>query len=233
MRIVAFLKRFFLSEEQTTESQMKKYLIAGLGNVGSKYDNTRHNIGFEVLDALALDREAIFETSRLGDIAKFRYKGRVFVLLKPSTYMNLSGKAVRYWQTKEKIPAANLLVVCDDISLPIGAIRLKPKGGAGGHNGLQNIQDLLGTSIYSRLRFGIGNDFSRGRQSDYVLGEWKDTEREILPSRIDKMGKAILSFGTVGLNNTMNVYNGNPSADLQQIDAKKSQEKEDKPDKPD
>ncbi|HIP47893.1 MAG TPA: aminoacyl-tRNA hydrolase [Lutibacter sp.] len=188
---------------------MKKYLLVGLGNIGAKYENTRHNIGFEVLDTLAKKQEVLFESAKLGAITKFRFKGRVYILLKPSTFMNLSGKAVRYWLTKEKIPTENLLVICDDLSLPIGTLRIKPKGGAGGHNGLQNIQDLLGSSIYPRLRFGIGDKFSKGRQSDFVLGEWKDSERKIINKRIEKAAEAILSFGTAGLNNTMNAYNGN------------------------
>ncbi len=212
MRIIQFFKSLFDTKNET-EDFMKKYLIVGLGNIGAKYDNTRHNIGFEVLDALAKMQEVNFESDKLGSMVKCRYKGRTFILLKPSTYMNLSGKAVRYWQTKEKIPNENLLVICDDLSLPVGALRLKSKGGAGGHNGLQNIQDLLGTSVYSRLRFGIGNEFSKGRQSDFVLGEWEDAERDKITQRIDKAAKAILSFGTAGLGNTMNTFNGNSTLD--------------------
>jgi PTH1 family peptidyl-tRNA hydrolase len=209
MRLRDFYRKFFSLRNKSTEDKMKKYLIVGLGNIGAKYNNTRHNIGFEVLDTLAKMQKISFESDKLGAISKFRYKGRTFILLKPSTYMNLSGKAVRYWLTKEKISSENLLVICDDLSLPLGALRLKSKGGAGGHNGLQNIQDLLGTSVYSRLRFGIGNEFSKGHQSDFVLGEWKDSELEKIPRRIDKAAKAILSFGTAGLGNTMNAFNGN------------------------
>ena len=187
---------------------MKKYLIVGLGNIGIKYDGTRHNIGFEVLDKLAEKKEISFEAGKLGSLARFNFKGRNFLLLKPATYMNLSGKAVRYWLTKENIASENLLVICDDLSIPLGALRLKPKGSAGGHNGLESIQNLLGTSQYSRLRFGIGNNFSKGGQSDYVLGEWKEEEKEKLPPRIEKATEAILSFGLAGINNTMNGFNG-------------------------
>lgn len=190
------------------EEFMKKYLIVGLGNIGAKYEETRHNIGFDVVDALAKEKEATFEPAKLGSIAKFRNKGRAFTLLKPATYMNLSGKAVKYWQTKEKILPENTLIICDDLSLPTGALRLKSKGGAGGHNGLQNIQDLLGTSSYPRLRFGIGNDFSKGKQSEFVLGQWNEKEKEIIEKRIAKAATAILSFGMAGINDTMNGFNG-------------------------
>ncbi len=209
MGLLAFIQSLFTKENP--EEIMKKYLIVGLGNIGTKYDNTRHNIGFEVVDSLANKRGANFEPAKLGSIAKFRFKGRQFILLKPSTFMNLSGKAVRYWMTKEKIPTENLLVICDDLSLPLGALRLKSKGGAGGHNGLQNIQDLIATSQYPRLRFGIGNDFSKGHQVDFVLGTWKEEERTIINPRIEKAAEAVLSFGTAGLNNTMNSFNGAPT----------------------
>lgn len=208
MGFLKFIKSLFIQEN--TEDSMKKYLIVGLGNIGDKYDNTRHNIGFDILDFLANKQKVVFESAKLGAVTKFRHKGRLFILLKPATYMNLSGKAVRYWQTKEKIALENTLVICDDLSLPLGALRLKSKGGAGGHNGLQNIQDMLGTAQYPRLRFGIGNDFSRGKQVDFVLGKWKDDEREKLTPRIEKAAQAILSFGTAGLNNTMNGFNGSP-----------------------
>jgi PTH1 family peptidyl-tRNA hydrolase len=213
MGLIALFRKLFI-RNQKTEEPMKKYLIVGLGNIGAKYDNTRHNIGFEVLEELSKDRESVFEADKLGSISTFRYKGRLFILLKPATYMNLSGKAVRYWLNKEKISVENLLVICDDLSLPIGTLRLKSKGGAGGHNGLQNIQDLLGSSVYPRLRFGIGDKFSKGRQVDFVLGEWTDAERKIVNNRMQKATQAILSFGTAGLNNTMNAYNG--SLDLKQ-----------------
>jgi PTH1 family peptidyl-tRNA hydrolase len=207
MGFYSFFKSFFKPKE-TEDDLMKKYLIVGLGNIGSEYHNTRHNIGFEVLDALAKEREISFDSVKLGAMAKFRFKGRTFILLKPSTYMNLSGKAVRYWMTKEKIQTNNLLVICDDLSLPVGTLRLKSKGGAGGHNGLQNIQDLLGSSVYPRLRFGIGNKLSKGKQSDFVLGKWKEVELEIVKKRIPRILQAILTFGTEGINNTMNKHNG-------------------------
>ncbi len=209
MHIIDFIKSIFGLKSET-EDLMKKYLIVGLGNKGTKYDNTRHNIGFEVVDALAKNRDAEFEPAKLGAMAKFRFKGRTFILLKPTTYMNLSGKTVRYWLNKEKIQMENLLIICDDLSLPIGTLRIKSKGGAGGHNGLQNIQDLLGTSVYPRLRFGIGNKFSKGKQTDFVLGEWEENEQKMLMKRIKKATEAILSFGTAGLNNTMNGFNGTP-----------------------
>lgn len=208
MSFLAFCKKFFSLKRNPKEISMKKYLVVGLGNVGSKYDGTRHNIGFEVLEKLANVLEISFEADKLGSLAKFNHKGRSFILLKPATYMNLSGKAVRYWLTKENIAIENLLIICDDISIPLGTLRLKAKGGAGGHNGLESIQNLLGTPQYARLRFGIGNNFSKGRQSDYVLGEWKEEEIEKLPPRIEKAAKAVLSFGLAGINNTMNGFNG-------------------------
>lgn len=208
MRFLAFCKRFFSLRNKTKEVSMKKYLIVGLGNIGSKYDGTRHNIGFDVLDELAKKREISFEIGKLGSVAKFKYKGRSFITLKPATYMNLSGKAVRYWLTKENIAPENLLIICDDLNIPLGSLRLKSKGGAGGHNGLESIQNLLGTSQYARLRFGIGDNFSKGRQSDYVLGEWTEAEKEKIQARIEKAADAVLSFGTAGINNTMTGFNG-------------------------
>ncbi|WP_204344737.1 aminoacyl-tRNA hydrolase [Psychroserpens algicola] len=187
---------------------MKKFLIVGLGNIGEKYANTRHNIGFKVLDALAEKEDLKFETLKLGDVSTYRFKGRTFILLKPSTYMNLSGKAVLYWLTKEKIPLENLLIITDDLNLPFGNIRLKSKGSDGGHNGLKDIQDKLQTTKYNRFRFGISDQFSKGRQVDYVLGEWTELESEKLPERLDKSIELIKSFGTAGVNNTMNSFNG-------------------------
>ena len=160
-----------------------KYLVVGLGNIGAEYADTRHNIGFKVLDCLAEQSNIAFTTGRYGATAELRYKGRTLVLLKPSTYMNLSGKAVRYWMEAEKIAPENLLVVVDDIALPFGTLRMRPKGSAGGHNGLKNITELLGTEAYARIRFGIGGDFARGHQVDYVLGSWSDEERTALPAR--------------------------------------------------
>lgn len=184
-----------------------KYLIIGLGNPGPEYVDTRHNIGFQVLDHLARLADARFSPARYGDHAEMRHKGRTFTLIKPSTFMNLSGKAVRYWMDQEGIPADRTLVITDDLALPFGAIRIKPSGGAGGHNGLTSIIQLLGTEEFPRLRFGIGSDFSRGRQSEYVLGAWNETERKALPERIDLAGKAVLQFGLLGLDQAMNSFN--------------------------
>ncbi|MCF6213284.1 MAG: aminoacyl-tRNA hydrolase [Flavobacteriaceae bacterium] len=186
---------------------MKKYLIVGLGNIGHKYVNTRHNIGFDILDALASKEKVIFETLKLGDLARFNFKGRTFVMLKPSTYMNLSGKAVNYWMQKEKVSSSHLLIVCDDINLTLGTIRLKAKGSDGGHNGLKDIQEVLQTTKYPRLRFGVGADFSKGKQVDYVLGNWSAEDNTLLAENIDKACESIKSFGTAGLANTMNVFN--------------------------
>lgn len=187
---------------------MKKFLIVGLGNIGPKYENTRHNIGFKILEELAREKEVAFETQKLGEVATFRFKGRTFVLLKPSTYMNLSGKAVNYWMQKEKISLENLLVVTDDLNLPFGTLRLKTKGSDGGHNGLKDIQAQLNTTKYNRFRFGISDEFSKGQQVDYVLGEWGDEEKKKLPERLKTSAELILSFGTAGISNTMNSFNG-------------------------
>ncbi len=184
-----------------------KYLIVGLGNIGAEYAETRHNIGFKVLDALAGASDTFFTTGRYGDRATLRHKGHSLLLLKPSTYMNLSGKAVRYWMDAEHIAPENLLVVSDDIALPFGTLRLRPKGSAGGHNGLKNIAELLGTEEFARMRFGVGGDFPRGHQVDYVLGEWTEEERAALPERLKLFGDAILSFAAVGLERTMNLFN--------------------------
>ncbi len=189
-------------------NSMKKFLIVGLGNIGDKYANTRHNIGFKILDALAEKEDLKFETQKLGDLTTYKFKGRTFILLKPSTYMNLSGKSVLYWLTKEKIPLENVLVVTDDLNLPFGNIRLKTKGSDGGHNGLKDIQNKLQTTKYNRFRFGINDEFSKGRQVDYVLGEWTDDEYKQLPERFNKAIELIKSFGTAGINNTMNAFNG-------------------------
>lgn len=184
-----------------------KYLIVGLGNIGAEYADTRHNIGFKVLDALAEASDTVFTADRYGSVARLRHKGRQLTLLKPSTYMNLSGKAVRYWLDAEKVDIANLLVVVDDIALPFGTLRMRPKGSEGGHNGLKNISELLGRNDYARLRFGIGGDFARGHQVDYVLGEWTDDERKALPERLKLFGDAILSFVTMGPAHTQNLFN--------------------------
>ena len=184
-----------------------KYLIAGLGNIGAEYTETRHNIGFKVVDALAKAAGVAFETGRYGSVAELKYKGRTFILLKPSTYMNLSGKAVGYWLKTEKIPIENLFVVVDDIALPFGTLRIRGKGSDGGHNGLKNISELLGTEEYARMRFGVGGDFPKGHQVEYVLGEWTDEERKALPERLKVFVDAIRSFATVGTQLTMTNFN--------------------------
>ncbi len=184
-----------------------KYLIVGLGNIGNEYAETRHNIGFKVLDALAAVSNTVFRTDRYGDVAEMRYKGRTFVLLKPSTYMNLSGNAVRYWLQKEKIEPADMLVVVDDLALPTGALRMRGKGSDGGHNGLKSIDSCIGTNNYPRLRCGIGHNFAQGRQVDYVLGGWSDEEKPLLKAQIETAVEAVLSFGTIGVERTMNTFN--------------------------
>ena len=187
---------------------MKKFLIVGLGNIGDKYTNTRHNIGFKIVDEVAEEHKVSFETEKLGDIANFRFKGRTFILLKPSTFMNLSGKAVKYWMQKENIPIDNLLIITDDLNIDFGTIRVKAKGSDGGHNGLKDIQEKLGTNKYPRFRFGVGANYSKGRQVDYVLGEWNKEETSLLIERLPTSAKVITSFGTAGLANTMNTFNG-------------------------
>lgn len=194
--------------DQAGEVDMKKFLIVGLGNIGPKYHNTRHNIGFKTLDYLAEKENLTWETAKLGDITVYKVKGRSFLLLKPSTYMNLSGKAVKYWLDKEKIPLENLLVVTDDLNLPFGSIRVKIKGSDGGHNGLKDIQNVLQTTKYNRFRFGISNEFSKGSQIDYVLGDWSLDEEKQLPERLEISKKIIESFALAGINITMNSYNG-------------------------
>ena len=184
-----------------------KYLIVGLGNIGAEYADTRHNIGFRVLDALAEASNVSFKADRYGAVATLRHKGRTVILLKPSTYMNLSGKAVRYWLDAEKIPRENLLVISDDIALPFGTLRIRQRGSAGGHNGLKNIAELLGSEDFARMRFGVGGDFPRDHQVDYVLGEWTAEEREALPERLKVFGDAVLSFATIGVERTMNFFN--------------------------
>lgn len=184
-----------------------KFLIAGLGNIGDEYANTRHNIGFLVLDALAGASNTFFKTDRLASVAEVKFKGRTFVLIKPTTYMNLSGKAVNYWLQAEKIPVENLLVVTDDIALPFGKLRMKGKGSDGGHNGLKSIQEVLGTADYARLRFGIGSEYAKGRQVEYVLGQWSREEQEQLPDRIKVASEMVKSFGAIGLQLTMTNFN--------------------------
>jgi PTH1 family peptidyl-tRNA hydrolase len=184
-----------------------KFLIVGLGNIGSEYSETRHNIGFKVLDALAGASNLFFKTDRYGDVCELKHKGRTFILLKPSTYMNLSGNAVRYWLQQEKIPVENMLVVTDDLALPFGKLRMRGQGSDGGHNGLKHINEILKTTQYARLRFGISAEFSKGQQVDYVLGVWNELEKETLQEHIDRSAKAVLSFGLIGLARTMNEVN--------------------------
>ncbi|WP_312902784.1 aminoacyl-tRNA hydrolase [Chryseobacterium taichungense] len=185
-----------------------KYLIVGLGNKGSEYENTRHNIGFKVADKIAETLEAPFQTTNFGWMADGKYKGRRVLILKPDTYMNLSGNAVRYWMQKENVPLENVLIVTDDLALPFGTLRMKAKGSDAGHNGLKNINEVLQTQNYARLRFGISADFSEGRQVDYVLGTWNEEENAVLPERIEKFAKSSLSFVFAGINNTMSAFNG-------------------------
>ena len=203
-------KWFFKNKPNTnTATEMsKKYLIVGLGNIGADYVNTRHNIGFKGVEKFAQLNDAVFETKKLGDLASFKFKGRTFLLLKPNTYMNLSGKAVKYWLEKESIPPENLLVITDDLNLPFGTLRLKMKGSAGGHNGLKDLQDKLNTSQYNRLRFGISDEFAKGRQVDYVLGNWTDEESETLKERLEHCSEFIKNFVMAGIQNAMNTFNG-------------------------
>ena len=186
----------------------KKYLIVGLGNTGADYVNTRHNIGFKALNHFANTHNIEFESRKLGALANYKLKGRTFLLLKPNTFMNLSGKAIKYWLDKEKIPMANLLVITDDLNLSFGTLRLRTKGSDGGHNGLKDIQDKLNTTQYNRLRFGISDEFSKGRQVDYVLGAWSDEETSKLDERLNRVSQSLISFGMSGINETMNQFNG-------------------------
>ncbi len=186
-----------------------KYLIAGLGNMGEQYANTRHNIGFVVLDALAFSFGVVFTPGRHGSVATARYKGRILVMIKPSTYVNLSGKAIKYWLNKEKVPPENMLVIVDDLALPLGQLRLRAKGSDGGHNGLADIIYHLETIEFPRLRIGIGDDFARGTQVDYVLSKWTRGEEELLIPRIEKAVDAVKSFVTIGIERTMGEVNPN------------------------
>ena len=185
-----------------------KYLIVGLGNKGDEYTETRHNIGFKIADKIAETLEVPFKPANFGLVAEGKYKGRKVFVLKPDTYMNLSGNAVKFWLQKENIPLENLMIVTDDLSLPFGTLRMKMKGSDAGHNGLKSIQEQLNTPNYPRLRFGISADFPEGRQVDYVLGKWNEEELKTLQDRIDVFAKACLSFVFAGMNNTMNTFNG-------------------------
>lgn len=203
-----WITSLFQTQKTVTAPDMKKFLIVGLGNIGAEYVNTRHNIGFKILDHFAKKESISFQTAKLGDVAEIKIKGRTLLLLKPNTYMNLSGKAVKYWMEKENIEKENILVITDDLNLSFGTIRIKTKGSDGGHNGLKSIQSLLNTSEYPRFRFGISDQFKKGQQVDYVLGEWNEDENAKLPERLEKSAEIIKSFALAGLNNTMNEFNG-------------------------
>ena len=202
-----WLKNLFNFSKEQEEPDPMKYLIVGLGNMGAEYDNTRHNIGFDVVDALAKEFDVKFKDDSLGDLAEFKHKGRTFILLKPSTYMNRSGKAVRHWMTKKKINKPNILVIVDDKNLDFGTLRLRGKGSDGGHNGLKDIDQMTGGNNYARIRFGIGSDFGKGRQVDFVLGKWDSKEREELPEIIRRAADGVKKFGTIGLSHTMTELN--------------------------
>jgi len=186
---------------------MGKFLIAGLGNIGADYVGTRHNVGFEVVDALVAKLGGRFELKRLAEVVEIKWRGHILVCIKPTTYMNLSGQAVKYWMDKEKIAPGNILVILDDLALPLSKFRLRPGGSAGGHNGLKSIQASLNTEAYPRLRFGVGNDFSKGRQVGFVLGQWSDSELPLVRLKIEKSVELIESFATTGIEQTMNQYN--------------------------
>jgi len=203
-----WFSRIFTQNIKQEEIPMKKFLIVGLGNIGAEYVNTRHNIGFKVLDYFAKKEAISFQTSKLGDVAEFKTKGRTLILLKPNTYMNLSGKAVKYWMEKENIEKENILIITDDLNLSFGTIRIKSKGSDGGHNGLKNIQLILNSTEYPRFRFGISDEFKKGKQVDYVLGDWNDEEKIKLPERLALGTEIITSFALSGLANTMNTFNG-------------------------
>lgn len=207
--MIKMLSSFFKSRHSAKNEidQMKKYLIVGLGNIGDEYAETRHNVGFKALDTLAQKQNFSFETKKLGSLGNFNIKGRKIICLKPATYMNLSGKALKYWMGKENIPLENVLVITDDINLPFGTIRIKGKGSDGGHNGLKNIQESLNTSQYHRLRVGVGSAFGKGKQVDYVLGSWNEEELKILPERLEKIAESVLSFALAGPKETMNKFN--------------------------
>ena len=194
--------------EESNNDNMKKFLIIGLGNIGAEYTNTRHNIGFKIVDFLAREESLDFQTVKLGSLAEYKLKGKTILLLKPNTYMNLSGKAVQYWMEKEKIAIENVLIITDDLNLSFGTIRIKPKGTDGGHNGLKSIQQSLNSSEYPRFRFGISDEFKKGKQVDYVLGEWDEIEKEKLTERLQTAAEAVKCYALSGLENAMTTYNG-------------------------
>ena len=186
---------------------MSKFLIIGLGNIGPEYVHTRHNIGFDVVDAFVLKQGGFFKSDRLADVAELKWKGKIFICIKPTTFMNLSGKAFKYWMDKENIAIENTLTIVDDLALPISKIRLRASGSDAGHNGLKDIQLTLGTDAYPKLRFGIGSDFKKGQQVDFVLGKWSDNEKKIVASKIEKCVEVIESFAMMGLSRTMTMAN--------------------------
>ena len=186
---------------------MSKFLIAGLGNIGAEYAHTRHNIGFDVLDYFVAKHGGSFHTYRLADVAQLRFRGKSLICIKPSTYMNLSGRALKYWMDKENIPLSNILVIVDELAIPLSKLKLKSKGGNAGHNGLKSLEEYLGTTEYPRLRFGIGNGFPKGAQVDYVLGRWSEEEKPVVLKKIEKCSEAIESYVVAGLELTMNTLN--------------------------
>jgi len=203
------LLRFLFPQTHKKEIPLNdmKYLIAGLGNFGIDYVNTRHNIGFDVVEKLAADKNVVFTSGRYADVAEFKFKGKTFLLIKPTTYMNLSGKAVKYWMDKENIPLENIVVVTDDLNLPLSKLRIRKNGSDGGHNGLKNIQEILQTNQYIRLRFGVGNNFPSGRQVDFVLGKWEKEEQPAVTETVTKAAEAVVSIIMEGVERAMNKFN--------------------------
>ena len=206
--MINWFKKIIKGNPENINFDPMKYLIVGLGNKGVEYENTRHNVGFHILDELVEEKNEVFKNEKLAYKATIKYKGRILVLIKPTTYMNLSGKSVNYWMQKEKISIDKVLILVDDLALPFGTIRMKTKGSDGGHNGLADINNTLGHSKYPRLRFGIGDEFSKGKQVDYVLGKWNDREQKMLSERVRIVHEAIYSFVTTGADRTMNYFNG-------------------------
>jgi len=206
MKLLRFLFGKKTNAHTSTLSDMK-YLIAGLGNFGIDYANSRHNIGFDVVEKLAADKNAVFTSGRYADKAEFKFKGKTFILIKPTTYMNLSGKALKFWIEKENIPLENVVVVTDDLNLPLGKLRIRKNGNDGGHNGLKNINEVLQSNEYKRLRFGVGNNFQVGKQVDFVLGKWDKTEAPIVANNVTRAAEAVTSIIMEGIERAMNLYN--------------------------
>ena len=219
MRMLKVLKALLPrhKDKPSAEESGMNYLVAGLGNIGAEYASTRHNSGFMVLDAWAQASNVSFRTERYGDMAEVSFKGRKFYLLKPSTYMNLSGNAVRYWMGKLKLPLENLIVVCDDINLPFGTVRMRKSGSDGGHNGLKDIQACLGSNAWTRIRIGVGSNFSRGGQIDYVIGDFSEEEREAMPDICNKVIEGIRNYSTIGPDRAMNILNIRPENDEKHV----------------